>query len=167
MHTQLLIVGSGPAGYTAAIYAGRAGLQPTILEGIQPGGQLTITTEVENFPGFPQGVDANELMLNMRQQAERFGAVIRSESVIRTDFSQRPYRLWTDTDTELTADSVIIATGASAKYLGLADEQKYMGLPVPPATVSSIARKWWPSWAVATQPARRLSIWPDWLPKSI
>ena len=127
MHTQLLIVGSGPAGYTAAIYAGRAGLQPIILEGIQPGGQLTITTEVENFPGFPQGVDANELMLNMRQQAERFGAVIRSESVIRTDFSQRPYRLWTDTDTELTADSVIIATGASAKYLGLADEQKYMG----------------------------------------
>ncbi len=127
MHTQLLIVGSGPAGYTAAIYAGRAGLQTTILEGIQPGGQLTITTEVENFPGFPQGVDANELMLNMRQQAERFGAVIRSESVIRTDFSQRPYRLWTDTDTELTADSVIIATGASAKYLGLADEQKYMG----------------------------------------
>ena len=127
MHTQLLIVGSGPAGYTAAIYAGRAGLQPTILEGIQPGGQLTITTEVENFPGFPKGVDANELMLNMRQQAERFGAVIRSESVIRTDFSQRPYRLWTDTDTELTADSVIIATGASAKYLGLADEQKYMG----------------------------------------
>ena len=127
MHTQLLIVGSGPEGYTAAIYAGRAGLQPTILEGIQPGGQLTITTEVENFPGFPQGVDANELMLNMRQQAERFGAVIRSESVIRTDFSQRPYRLWTDTDTELTADSVIIATGASAKYLGLADEQKYMG----------------------------------------
>ena len=127
MHTQLLIVGSGPAGYTAAIYAGRAGLQPTILEGIQPGGQLTITTEVENFPGFPQGVDANELMLNMRQQAERFGAVIRSESVIRTDFSQRPYRLWTDTDTALTADSVIIATGASAKYLGLADEQKYMG----------------------------------------
>ena len=127
MHTQLLIVGSGPAGYTAAIYAGRAGLQPTILEGIQPGGQLTITTEVENFPGFPKGVDANELMLNMRQQAERFGAVIRSESVIRTDFSQCPYRLWTDTDTELTADSVIIATGASAKYLGLADEQKYMG----------------------------------------
>ena len=127
MHTQLLIVGSGPAGYTAAIYAGRAGLQPTILEGIQPGGQLTITTEVENFPGFPQGVDANELMLNTRQQAERFGAVIRSESVIRTDFSQRPYRLWTDADTELTADSVIIATGASAKYLGLADEQKYMG----------------------------------------
>ena len=127
MHTQLLIVGSGPAGYTAAIYAGRAGLRPTILEGIQPGGQLTITTEVENFPGFPQGVDANELMLNMRQQAERFGAVIRSESVIRTDFSQRPYRLWTDADTELTADSVIIATGASAKYLGLADEQKYMG----------------------------------------
>lgn len=127
MHTQLLIIGSGPAGYTAAIYAGRAGLQPTILEGIQPGGQLTITTEVENFPGFPQGVDANELMMNMRQQAERFGAVIRSESVVRTDFSQRPYHFWTDTDTEQTADSVIIATGASAKYLGLADEQKYMG----------------------------------------
>ena len=127
MHTQLLIVGSGPAGYTAAIYAGRAGLQPTILEGIQPGGQLTITTEVENFPGFPQGVDANELMLNMRQQAERFGAVIRSESVIRTDFSQRPYRLWTDEGHELEADAVIIATGASAKYLGLPDEEKYRG----------------------------------------
>ncbi|MCR4922218.1 MAG: thioredoxin-disulfide reductase [Bacteroidaceae bacterium] len=127
MNTQLLIVGSGPAGYTAAIYAGRAGLHPTILEGLQPGGQLTITTEVENFPGFPQGVDANELMFNMRQQAERFGAEILSETVVRTDFSQRPYRLWTDTDREYSADSVIIATGASAKYLGLADEQKYMG----------------------------------------
>ena len=127
MSSQLLIIGSGPAGYTAAIYAGRAGLRPTILEGLQPGGQLTITTEVENFPGFPQGVDANELMFNMRQQAERFGAEIISETVVRTDLSQRPYRLWTDAGQELTADCIIIATGASAKYLGLDDEQKYIG----------------------------------------
>ncbi len=126
-HTALLIIGSGPAGYTAAIYAGRAGLQPLLLEGLQPGGQLTITTEVENFPGFPDGVDANQLMADMRRQAERFGTVIRSQSIVRADLSQRPYRVWTDTDDEIEADSIIIATGASAKYLGLADEQKYMG----------------------------------------
>lgn len=126
-HKKLVIIGSGPAGYTAAIYAGRANLSPVLLEGIQPGGQLTITTEVENFPGFPEGVDANELMDNMRSQAERFGCEIRSNIVVRTDFSQAPYHLWLDDDTELTADSIIIATGASAKYLGLSDEQKYMG----------------------------------------
>ena len=126
-HISLLIIGSGPAGYTAAIYAGRAGLQPVVLEGLQPGGQLTITTEIENFPGFPEGVDANLLMMNMRQQAERFGAQVRSTSVVKTDFSRRPYRLWTDDESEIEADSVIIATGASAKYLGLADEVRYMG----------------------------------------
>ncbi len=126
-HHSLLIIGSGPAGYTAAIYAGRAGLEPVIVEGMQPGGQLTITTEVENFPGFPQGIDANQLMMDMRTQAERFGAKIISGTITRTDLSQAPYSLWTDSGDELTADSIIIATGASAKYLGLDDEQKYMG----------------------------------------
>lgn len=126
-HIKLLIIGSGPAGYTAAIYAGRANLSPVLLEGIQPGGQLTITTEVENFPGFPEGIDANELMDSMRAQAERFGCEIRSNIVEKTDLSQAPYHLWLDDGSELTADSIIIATGASAKYLGLSDEQKYMG----------------------------------------
>ena len=126
-HHSLLIIGSGPAGYTAAIYAGRAGLEPVIVEGMQPGGQLTITTEVENFPGFPQGIDANQLMMDMRTQAERFGAKIISGTITRTDLSQAPYRLWTDSGEELTADSIIIATGASAKYLGLDDERKYNG----------------------------------------
>ena len=124
---KLLIVGSGPAGYTAAIYAGRANLSPVLIEGLQPGGQLTTTTEVENFPGFPEGVDANELMDNMRQQAERFGCDIRSATVVRTDLSQSPYHLWLDDESEITAESIIICTGASAKYLGLDDERKYMG----------------------------------------
>ena len=124
---KLLIVGSGPAGYTAAIYAGRANLSPVLIEGLQPGGQLTTTTDVENFPGFPEGVDANELMDNMRQQAERFGCDIRSATVVRTDLSQSPYHLWLDDESEITAESIIICTGASAKYLGLDDERKYMG----------------------------------------
>ncbi len=126
-HRKLIIIGSGPAGYTAAIYAGRAGLSPLLLEGNQPGGQLTTTTLVENFPGFPEGIDANELMDNMRSQAERFGTEIQSCNVERTDFSKQPYQLWTDDKGVLTADSLIIATGACAKYLGLDDEQKYMG----------------------------------------
>ncbi len=129
-HSKVLIIGSGPAGYTAAIYAGRANLSPVLIEGLQPGGQLTITTEVENFPGFPEGIDANKLMDNMRAQAERFGCKMVSATVERTDFSATPYRLWLDDGTEMTADSVIIATGASAKYLGLSDEQKYMGMGV-------------------------------------
>ena len=126
-HIKLLILGSGPAGYTAAIYAGRSGLTPIIYEGLQPGGQLTTTTEVENFPGFAEGVDANELMDSMRQQAIRFGADIREAMAIRTDLSQRPYHVWFDDGSEATCDSLIIATGASAKYLGLADEEKYRG----------------------------------------
>ena len=126
-HIKLLILGSGPAGYTAAIYAGRSGLTPVLYEGLQPGGQLTTTTEVENFPGFPEGIDANELMDNLRSQAERFGCEFRSASAVKTDLSQRPYHVWFDDDTEVTADSIIICTGASAKYLGLADEQKFMG----------------------------------------
>lgn len=128
--TKLLIIGSGPAGYTAAIYAGRANLSPVLVEGMQPGGQLTTTTEVENFPGFPEGIDANELMDNMRTQAERFGCKFILSTVERTDFSASPYRLWLDDGSEIEAESVIIATGASAKYLGLSDEQKYMGMGV-------------------------------------
>ena len=126
-HTKLLIIGSGPAGYTAGIYAGRAGLQPTLLEGMQPGGQLTITTEVENFPGFPEGVDANELMDGMRRQAERFGTQILPNAAASVNLDQRPFQVTLDDGSEWTADSIIIATGASAKYLGLSDEQKYMG----------------------------------------
>lgn len=125
--TKLLIIGSGPAGYTAGIYAGRAGIAPLLIEGIQPGGQLTTTTEVENFPGFPDGIDANELMENMRQQAERFGTQILSNIVTKADLSTKPYKVWLDDGEEIQADTVIIATGASAKYLGLSDEQKYMG----------------------------------------
>ncbi|MBQ9286163.1 MAG: thioredoxin-disulfide reductase [Bacteroidaceae bacterium] len=126
-HIKLLILGSGPAGYTAAIYAGRSGLTPVIYEGLQPGGQLTTTTEVENFPGFAEGIDANELMENMRQQAIRFGADIREAMAVRSDLSASPYHLWFDDGSEAICDSLIIATGASAKYLGLADEEKYRG----------------------------------------
>lgn len=122
-----LILGSGPAGYTAAIYAGRAGLQPVVYEGLQPGGQLTITTEIENFPGFPDGIDANELMDAMRKQAERFGAEVRTATAVKADLSQRPYTLWFDDGTTEQCQTLIIATGASAKYLGLEDEKKYQG----------------------------------------
>ena len=127
IQTKLLIIGSGPAGYTAGIYAGRAGIEPILIEGIQPGGQLTTTTEVENFPGFPEGIDANELMDNMRQQAERFGTKMLSNIVTKADFSSQPYKVWLDNGEEIQSRTVIIATGASAKYLGLSDEQKYMG----------------------------------------
>ncbi len=125
--TKCLIIGSGPAGYTAAIYAGRANLSPIEYCGLQTGGQLTQTTEVENFPGYPQGVDGNQMMMDLRQQAERFGADIRDGIITKVDFSKRPFHLWVDNGTEIEADSVIIATGASAKYLGLDDEKKYNG----------------------------------------
>ena len=125
-----LILGSGPAGYTAAIYAGRSGLKPVVYEGMQPGGQLTITTEIENFPGFPEGIDANELMDRMRQQAERFGAEIRTAAAIKVDLSKSPYKVWFDDDTEEECQTLVIATGASAKYLGLSDETKYRGAGV-------------------------------------
>ena len=125
--TKCLIIGSGPAGYTAAIYAGRANLQPVQYCGMQTGGQLTQTTEVENFPGYPQGIDGNQMMFDLRQQAERFGADIRDGMITKVDFSSRPFHLWTDLDEEIVADTVIIATGASAKYLGLDDEKKYNG----------------------------------------
>ncbi len=126
-HTRCLIIGSGPAGYTAAIYAGRANLSPVEYCGIQTGGQLTQTTVVENFPGYPQGVDGNQMMMDLREQALRFGADIREGSIAKVDFSQQPYLLTTDTGEEIEADTVIIATGASAKYLGLDDEKKYNG----------------------------------------
>ena len=126
-HVRCLIVGSGPAGYTAAIYASRANLNPVEYSGLQPGGQLTQATTVENFPGYPEGVDGNQMMMDIREQAEHFGADIRDGEIVKVDFSESPYKLTTDSGHELTADTVIIATGASAKYLGLDDERKYNG----------------------------------------
>ena len=126
-HVRCLIVGSGPAGYTAAIYASRANLNPVEYSGLQPRGQLTQTTTVENFPGYPEGVDGNQMMMDIREQAEHFGADIRDGEIVKVDFSESPYKLTTDSGHELTADTVIIATGASAKYLGLDDERKYNG----------------------------------------
>lgn len=125
-----LILGSGPAGYTAALYAGRAGLQPVVYEGLQPGGQLTITTEIENFPGFPEGIDANELMERMRKQAERFGAEVRTATAVKADLSKQPYTVTFDDGTVEECRTLVIATGASAKYLGLPDEKKYQGMGV-------------------------------------
>lgn len=122
-----LILGSGPAGLTAAIYASRAGLNPVVYEGIQPGGQLTTTTEIENFPGYPQGTTGVQMMDDLRQQALRFGADIRWGIATEVDFSEKPYKVTIDGSTTLLAHTVIIATGASAKYLGLEDEAKYAG----------------------------------------
>lgn len=124
---RCLILGSGPAGYTAAIYAGRAGITPVVYEGLQPGGQLTTTTEIENFPGYPDGIDANEMMDDLRRQAERFGAEIRSAICTQADLSQTPYKLTFDDGSQVACHTLIIATGASAKYLGLTDEEKYRG----------------------------------------
>lgn len=129
-HIRCLIVGGGPAGYTAAIYASRAALAPVLYEGMEPGGQLTTTTVVENFPGFPGGVDANVLMNGMREQAVKLGADIRRGTVTAANLGVRPFRLVVDSETEIEADSVIIATGATARYLGLPSEQKYRGLGV-------------------------------------
>lgn len=126
-HTRCLIIGSGPAGYTAAIYAGRANLHPMVYCGLQSGGQLTQTTMVDNFPGYPQGVDGNQMMMDLRNQAERFDADVRDGIIVKADLSKAPYLLTTDRGDEIEADTVIIATGASAKYLGLDDEKKYNG----------------------------------------
>ncbi|MBQ8529739.1 MAG: thioredoxin-disulfide reductase [Parabacteroides sp.] len=127
---RCLIIGSGPAGYTAAIYASRANLSPVLYEGIQPGGQLTTTTEVENFPGYPEGVTGPVLMEDLRKQAERFGTDIRVGIVTQTDLSEAPYKVTIDGEKIIEAEAIIIATGATAKYLGLADEQKYAGMGV-------------------------------------
>ncbi len=129
-HVKCVIIGSGPAGYTAAIYASRANLKPVEYCGLLTGGQLTQTTMVENFPGYPEGVLGGQMMNDIREQAERFGADIREGIIEKVDFSKSPYVLTTDAGKEISADTVIIATGASAKYLGLPDEQKYNGMGV-------------------------------------
>lgn len=129
-NVRCLIIGGGPAGYTAAIYASRAALNPVLYEGNEPGGQLTTTTIVENYPGFPEGVDANELMGNMKQQAVRLGADIRRGVVTKANLGERPFKFEIDGASEISADSVIIATGATAQYLGLPSEQKYKGMGV-------------------------------------
>ncbi len=125
-HERLVIVGSGPAGYTAALYAARANLNPLLFEGMQPGGQLTITSDVENYPGFPEGVLGPELMDKMKKQAERFGTRFEACEVTRVDLGKRPFQLWSD-DRLFTADAVIVATGASAKWLGISSEKAYQG----------------------------------------
>ena len=135
-HVACLIIGSGPAGYTAAIYAARAGLKPVMYTGIQPGGQLTTTTDVENFPGYPEGITGPEMMQDLEKQARRFGTDIRYGIVTKVDFSDPGQkRLWVDDSTELTARAVIIATGASAKWLGLPGEQLYNGRGVSACAV--------------------------------
>lgn len=124
---KCLIIGSGPAGYTAGIYASRANLNPVVYEGLQPGGQLTTTTEIDNFPGYPEGISGPVMMGELKKQAERFGCDCRWGIVTDVNFEQRPYKVTVDGKTELEADSVIIATGATAKYLGLESEEKYKG----------------------------------------
>ena len=127
---RCLIIGSGPAGYTAAIYASRANLSPVLYEGIQPGGQLTTTTDVENFPGYPEGIAGTELMEDLKKQATRFGADIRVGIATETDLSAAPYKVTIDGEKVSETDTLIISTGATAKYLGLPDEQKYAGMGV-------------------------------------
>ncbi|MBX7180718.1 MAG: thioredoxin-disulfide reductase [Bacteroidia bacterium] len=135
LHTHCLIIGSGPSGYTAAIYASRADLKPIMLTGLQPGGQLTITTEVDNFPGYPDGVQGPEMMEDLRKQALRFGTDIRYEMATKVDFSKRPFSVTVDDKYEITADSVIVSTGASAKWLGLPSEQTFNGFGVSACAV--------------------------------
>lgn len=128
--TKCLIIGSGPAGYTAAIYASRANLSPVLIEGPMPGGQLTMTTDVENFPGYPGGVTGTQLMEDLRKQAARFNADLRSGLVTDVDLSNRPFTVTVNNTEKISAETIIIATGATARYLGLEDEQKYMGMGV-------------------------------------
>lgn len=130
-----LIIGSGPAGYTAAIYTSRANLNPVLYQGIQPGGQLTITTEVENYPGYPDGVQGPDMMVDFEKQAKRMGADIRYGLATKVDFSSRPHKVWIDEEKEIHADTVIIATGASAKWLGLESEERLNGFGVSACAV--------------------------------
>jgi thioredoxin reductase (NADPH) len=134
-HVKCLIIGSGPAGYTAGIYASRADLKPVMYQGLQPGGQLTITTEVDNFPGYPEGVQGPELMQDLQKQAERFGTQVRYGMATKVDFSGPVHKVWIDETTLITADSVIVATGASAKWLGLESEQRLNGFGVSACAV--------------------------------
>ncbi len=134
-HVHCLIIGSGPAGYSAAIYTARANLKPVLYQGIQPGGQLTITTEVENYPGYPDGVQGPEMMVEFEKQATRMGADIRFGLATKVDFSSQPYKVWIDDEKLIEADSVIIATGASAKWLGLPSEEKLNGYGVSACAV--------------------------------
>ena len=127
---KCLIIGSGPAGFTAAIYASRANLAPVLYEGITPGGQLTTTTEIENFPGYPEGVDGTKMMEDLRRQAQRFGTDVRSGMVTSVDLSHRPFAVTVDGEQQIEADSLIICTGATAKYLGLPSEEKFKGMGV-------------------------------------
>jgi thioredoxin reductase (NADPH) len=130
-----LIIGSGPAGYTAAIYTSRANMKPLLYQGIQPGGQLTITTEVENYPGYPDGIQGPEMMVEFEKQATRMGADIRFGLATKVDFSSKPFKVWIDEEKEIHADSVIIATGASAKWLGIESEQRLNGYGVSACAV--------------------------------
>ncbi len=132
---KCLIIGSGPAGYTAAIYAARANLSPLLFTGVEPGGQLTITNEVENFPGYPDGVIGPEMMEDLRKQAERFGTDVRYEVIAKVDFSGPVHKVWTESGQEIQADTVIISTGASAKWLGLESEQRLMNKGVSACAV--------------------------------
>jgi thioredoxin reductase (NADPH) len=134
-HVELLIIGSGPAGYTAAIYAARANLKPVLYQGIQPGGQLTITTEVENYPGYPEGIQGPEMMVDFEKQATRMGADIRFGLATSVDFSSKPFKVTIDESKLITADAVIIATGASAKWLGMPSEQRLNGSGVSACAV--------------------------------
>lgn len=133
--TKCLIIGSGPAGYTAAIYASRANLNPLLIDGPQPGGQLTTTSEVENFPGYPEGVDGNQLMDDLRRQALRFGAQMRSGNVTAVNFAARPYTVTLGNGDTIEAETIIICTGASARYLGLPEETKFRGMGVSACAV--------------------------------
>lgn len=127
---KCLIIGSGPAGFTSAIYTSRANLAPVLYEGIEPGGQLTTTTEIENFPGYPEGIDGTQMMADLRKQAARFGADIRTGTITSVDLSSRPFHIVVDGETEIKADTLIVATGATAKYLGLPSENKFRGMGV-------------------------------------
>jgi thioredoxin reductase (NADPH) len=134
-HVHVLIIGSGPAGYTAAIYAARANMKPVLYQGIQPGGQLTITTEVENYPGYPDGIQGPEMMVHFEKQAARMGADVRYGLATKVDFSKQPYKVWIDEEKLIEADSVIICTGASAKWLGLPSEERLNGFGVSACAV--------------------------------
>jgi len=165
-HHHLIILGSGPAGYTAAIYAARANLNPVLIAGLQPGGQLTTTTEVDNWPGDYKGVQGPELMERMRLHAERFNTPIIYDAIVSADLQQRPFLLKGDSAT-YSCDALIIATGATARYIGLPSEEAFKGKGVSACATCdgfSTATNRWRLSAAATQPLRRHCIWPISLP---